>query len=123
MIMEKKILVIDDKEYITSSLKFSLGKEGFKIFVSNDGGEALDCFNNNEIDLILTDIHMPGMNGLEFIKTLRKTSKGSTIPILILTSDVDSKNEAKITGATGWIQKPFSFKALLTAINKLLEKH
>ena len=120
--MEKTILIVDDSESIREVVSFTLENEGFKVKSGIDGNDALKHLNGDRIDLIITDLHMPVMNGIEFIKTVRKTNDYKMIPILFLTteSQIEKKMEAKEAGATGWIIKPFVPVKLIAAVRKVM---
>lgn len=120
--MEKTILVVDDSESIREVVNFTLQNEGYKVLLGVDGKDALRHLNGNSINLIITDLHMPEMNGIELIKVVRKTDGYERIPILFLTteSQVSKKNEAREAGATGWIIKPFVPAKLVDAINRVI---
>lgn len=120
--MSKTILVVDDSESIREVVKFTLVNNGYDVIVGNDGSDALDFFDGRNIDLIITDLHMPIMNGIEFIRNVRKKDDYSGIPILFLTteSQLSKKMEAKEAGATGWIVKPFVPQKLISALQKVM---
>ena len=120
--MSKTILIVDDSESIREVVKFTLQNHGFDVLVGNDGSDALDYFDGRDIDLIITDLHMPIMNGIEFIKNVRKNNDYAGIPILFLTteSQLSKKLEAKEAGATGWIVKPFVPQKLISALHKVM---
>lgn len=120
--MGRKILIVDDSESIREVVCFTLESAGHEVFVAVDGKDALSYLDGREIDLIITDLHMPNMNGIELIKEIRLNEQYKRIPILFLTteSQVAKKMEAKTAGATGWIIKPFVPKKLLAALNKVL---
>lgn len=121
--MKKQILVVDDSESIREVVTFSLEKAGHKVNSAENGREAIKFLEwNSGIDLIITDLHMPVMDGIEFIKKVRKMEEYSYIPILFLTteSQLQRKNEAREAGASGWLVKPFVPEHLLTAISKLV---
>jgi two-component system, chemotaxis family, chemotaxis protein CheY len=120
--MERTILIVDDSESIREVVSFTLKNEGFNVKVGVDGKDALKYLNGDKIDLIITDLHMPVMNGIDFIKAVRNFSDYKMIPILFLTteSQVDKKMEAKESGATGWIIKPFVPSKLIAVIHKFL---
>lgn len=120
--MGKTILIVDDSESIREVVSFTLGNEGYNVLVGVDGKDALKFLDGQSIDLVITDLHMPVMDGIELIKTVRKTEGYQRIPILFLTteSQVAKKMEAKEAGATGWIIKPFVPSKLLDAISKVL---
>ena len=120
--MAKNILIVDDSESIREVVSFTLENEGHNVLVGVDGKDAQKHLTGNSIDLIITDLHMPEMDGIEFIKHVRNTNGYQTIPILFLTteSQTEKKMEAKEAGATGWIIKPFVPAKLIAAINKVM---
>ncbi len=120
--MDKTILVVDDSESIREVVKFTLENNGYQVLLGTDGTDALDFFDGRGIDLIITDLHMPKMNGIEFIKEVRKKNEYTGIPILFLTteSQLSKKIEAKEAGATGWIVKPFVPEKLISALGKVM---
>jgi two-component system, chemotaxis family, chemotaxis protein CheY len=122
IIMERTILIVDDSESIREIVSFTLENEGFKVKVGIDGQDALKFLNGEKIDLIITDLHMPVMNGIELIRIVRNTPEYKMVPILFLTteSQTEKKMEAKDAGATGWIIKPFVPVKLIAAIHKVL---
>lgn len=120
--MKRTILIVDDSESIRKLVQFNLNKANYNVLVANNGKDALNYFNGDSIDLLLTDLHMPVMTGLELIKEVRKIDYYKHIPILFLTTEtqISLKKEAKEAGATGWIVKPFEFEKLLSTIHKVL---
>jgi two-component system chemotaxis response regulator CheY len=120
--MAKTILIVDDSESIREVVSFTLENEGYNVLVAVDGKDALKYLDGKVIDLILTDLHMPEMDGIELIKEVRKMPDYERIPILFLTteSQVTRKMEAKDAGATGWIIKPFVPAKLIAALNKVI---
>jgi two-component system chemotaxis response regulator CheY len=122
MAMGKTILFVDDSESIREIVQFTLENEGYKVLLGINGVDALKHLNGTNIDLIITDLHMPEMNGIDLIKEIRKNHSYSRTPILFLTteSQATKKMEAKDAGATGWIIKPFVPAKLIAAINKVI---
>ncbi len=123
MSKERTILIVDDSVSILELLKLILEQEGYKVISASDGKDALKHFTEKaDIDLLLTDLHMPNMNGLELIKEVRKKAEFKYMPILFLTTETKTeiKKEAKEAGATGWITKPFDKERLLRTIKKVL---
>lgn len=120
--MGKSILIVDDSESIREVVSFTLQNEGYDVLIGNDGQDALKFFDGRTIDLIITDLHMPNMDGISLIKEIRKMDNYQRIPILFLTTESQAakKMEAKEAGATGWIIKPFVPAKLIAAINKVL---
>lgn len=121
--MNKKILFVDDSESIREIVNFTLTREGYEVVLSSNGKEALNYLNGTEYNLIITDLYMPEMNGIELIKEIRKKPEYKFTPILFLSteSQLDKKMEAKEAGATGWIVKPFVPAKLIEAINKVIK--
>jgi two-component system chemotaxis response regulator CheY len=120
--MEKTILIVDDSESIREVVSFTLENAGYKVLIGIDGVDALQFLNGNPIDLILTDFHMPNMDGISLIKEIRAKSDYQFVPILLLTTESQAakKEEAKAAGATGWIVKPFVQDKLLAVVQKLI---
>lgn len=120
--MEKIILIVDDSESIIEVVKFTLENNGYTVIAAINGKDAMQYLDGRQIDLVLTDLHMPEMNGIELIKEIRKIDHYAGTPILFLTteSQAEKKMEAKEAGATGWIVKPFAPPKLLAAIMKVL---
>lgn len=120
--MSKIILIVDDSESIREVVSFTLENEGYNVLVGVDGKDALKFLDGRPIDLIITDLHMPEMDGIELIKNVRVMDAYKHIPILFLTTESQAakKMEAKEAGATGWIIKPFVPAKLLAALKKVL---
>lgn len=120
--MKKRILTVDDSESILAVVSTTLEAE-YDIITASDGQEAINKINDNEeLDLIITDLNMPKADGIQVIKAARAQEKHAMIPILMLTteSQADKKQEAKQAGATGWIVKPFDPENLKTIVKKVL---
>jgi two-component system chemotaxis response regulator CheY len=122
MITKKTILVVDDSTSIRQILKSSLENGNFYVLEGKDGEDALKHLNGQRIDLVITDLHMPNMNGLELTKEIRNSKDYRYVPVLVLTTETSKsmKEKAKLEGATGWLQKPFDMERLKKTINKLV---
>ncbi len=120
--MEKTIVIVDDSESIREVVGFTLVNAGHKVLSAVDGKDALQYFDGEKVDLVVTDLHMPQMNGIELIKEIRGRENYKFVPILFLTTESQQgkKMEAKEAGATGWIVKPFVPEKLLAAISKVV---
>lgn len=121
--MKKAVLIVDDSESILEVVSFVLENAGFKVYKGVDGVDALNTIEDaGVVDLIITDLHMPNMDGISFIKKVRTKEDYKFTPILFLTteSQAEKKMQAKQAGATGWIVKPFVPEKLLAAISKVL---
>jgi two-component system chemotaxis response regulator CheY len=120
--MEKTILIVDDSESIREVVNFTLENAGYKVLVGVDGSDALKFLDGTEIHLVITDFHMPNMDGISLIKAIRAREQYQYVPILLLTTESQTakKEEAKAAGATGWIVKPFVQDKLLAVVQKLI---
>ena len=120
--MAKNILIVDDSESIREVVSFTLEDAGYSMIKACDGQDALNQMVGAKLDLIITDLHMPIMDGITLIKNVRTNDDFKFVPILFLTteSQTEKKMEAKDAGATGWIVKPFVPEKLLAAITKVV---
>ena len=118
----KSILAVDDSASIRSLVTFVLEQAGFEVVVAEDGKVALEYARQNQVDLVLTDINMPNIDGIDLIKGLRALPHYKFVPMLVLTteSDAEMKMKGKAAGATGWIVKPFDPDQLVSTIDKVL---
>lgn len=121
--MAKTILVVDDSTTMLMSLKTTLSLNGFQAETANNGRDALEKLQAGlKPDLILTDINMPVMGGMDLIRNVRAMPRLKFVPILTLTteSEAGKRNEGKLAGATGWLVKPVSGNDLVAVIKKVL---
>ena len=118
----KTILIADDSDSVRELVSFTLENAGYKVVAGIDGQDALKHLNGSSIDLVVTDLHMPNMDGIGLIKNIRSRDEYKFVPILFLTteSQIEKKEEAKAAGATGWIVKPFLPEKLLATISKVI---
>ena len=118
------ILAIDDMRSMRELVKSVLEKRGHSVTIKPDGTDALHFAQGNSVDLVISDINMPNMDGITLVGELRKLPSYARTPILMLTTEDGEakKNEARGAGANGWIQKPFNPERLLTAVDKTLAK-
>lgn len=116
-----KILYIDDASSMRKLVKMVLGSK-FYLTMCEDGQQGLEAIQKEKFDLIISDINMPVMNGLEFLENARKEAEYKFTPILMMTTEAsqEMKVQGKKLGATGWIVKPFDPAKLPKIINKLL---
>jgi two-component system chemotaxis response regulator CheY len=118
-----KILAVDDSASMRQMVSFTLKGAGHDVIEASDGVEALKIAQGQGVDLVLSDVNMPNMNGLELCANLRKLATYKFTPILMLTTESagDKKMEGKQAGATGWIVKPFNPDQLLSTIKRVLD--
>jgi len=121
--MARKILAVDDSNSMRQMVAFTLKSAGYEVTDAADGQEALDIAKMNSFDLVLSDVNMPKLDGIQLIKELRKLSTFKFTPILMLTteSSKEKKMEGKQAGATGWIVKPFNPEQLLGTVKRVLD--
>lgn len=119
---DKKVLAVDDSATIRTSISFVLKQEGYDVVEAVDGVDGLAKAKADKFNLVITDINMPNMDGIEMIKQLRGTEGYKFTPIIALTTEnQDSKmQEGKAAGATGWIVKPFTSEKLLAIVKKII---
>jgi two-component system phosphate regulon response regulator PhoB len=120
----EKILIVDDEQDILELLNYNLGREGYQVFSAETGEQAYDLANKKWPDLIILDLMLPGIDGLEVCRRLRKNAGTETIPIIMLTAKGE---EADIVtglelGADDYVTKPFSPKVLLSRVRSVLRR-
>ena len=117
-----KILSVDDSNSVRQMVAFALKSAGHEVEQAEDGVEAYTQAVADQFDLILSDVNMPHMNGIELTKKLRETEQYKFTPIILLTTESgsDMKMQGKEAGATGWIVKPFNPEKLLSTIQKVI---
>ncbi len=120
--MRKMILVVDDAGVMRQMNALTLKKEGFDVIEAVDGKDALAKMDGKQIDLIVTDINMPEMDGIELIRQIRGRAEHRFVPIIVLStiSQEAKVKEGKEAGASGWIFKPYKPHELLNAIRKFI---
>jgi two-component system chemotaxis response regulator CheY len=118
----KKILIVDDSISMRQMVSFTLKQGGFDVVEAEHGQDALNKLQGATVDLIITDLNMPVMDGITLIQNVRKQPALKTKPILMLTTEglASKKEQGKAAGATGWIVKPFDPDKLLQTIAKVL---
>lgn len=120
--MTASILIVDDSPSLRMAIRLALTGAGYSVTEAGDGEEGLARASGDRFDMILTDLNMPRMNGLEMIREIRKSPMQSGVPIVFLTTESDDamKQQAKAAGATGWLVKPFVPEQLIKIVKKVL---
>lgn len=120
--MPKLIMTADDSASVRQMVSFTLKQAGHEVVEAVDGHDALQKLNGSKVNILITDLNMPKMDGIELIKQVRSIPQYKFIPIIMLTTESQGskKQEGKAAGATGWIVKPFNPEQLLGVVKKVL---
>lgn len=120
--MPRTVLVVDDSTTIRQMVSFTLKEAGFSVVEAVDGQDALESLAARRMDLIVTDLNMPRLDGIAFIRALRSRPASRYTPVLMLTteSQESKRQEGRSAGASAWIVKPFHPDKLLQVIGKVL---
>ena len=118
----KKALLVDDSTTLLMSIEGVLKKAGWEVRTATGGREALAALASYKPDLIITDLNMPGMDGITLIREIRKLPQTRFVPILMLTTESlqAKRQEAKAAGATGWLVKPVQANALMDVVRRVV---
>jgi two-component system, chemotaxis family, chemotaxis protein CheY len=118
----KTVLIVDDSASMRQMLSFTLQQGGFEVVEGSNGQEALGQLDAHKVDLIVTDLNMPVMDGITLIRNVRARPAMKGTPVLMLTTESQDsiKQQGKAAGATGWIVKPFQPEKLLAVIARVL---
>ena len=117
----KKVLVVDDSETIRQQVGRALEQAGFSVVEAGDGIEGLDRVSQHQFSMVILDVNMPRLNGLDLLERLKGDPKTAHLPVLMLTTEAHQAmiERAKKAGAKGWIVKPVKMEHLVSAVNKL----
>lgn len=120
--MSKKVMTVDDSSVVRQILKKTLTAAGYEVTEAIDGLDALEKLNDGPVDMVVTDLNMPNMDGVELIRNLRRQPGNRFLPIVMLTTESQQhiKEEGKKAGASGWIVKPFRPEQLLAIVRTVL---
>ena len=122
--MEGTVLIVDDSPTVVKFVTYSLKSSGLKVVTASDGMDAIEKISSlgSPIDLIITDLNMPNMDGYELIVTLRENEEYSDTPIIILSSEEEDADKAlgSEVGANSYLTKPFKSSLLLSEVKKFL---
>ena len=120
--IEKKILIVDDEEVIRRVLRSLLRKEGYEVIEAEDGGAGVELAKKEDPDVILMDLMMPGMGGLEACRLLKKDEKTKNIPVLVITAlGGENKTEAIDAGIDDFVSKPFDAEEISIRVKSMLK--
>jgi two-component system chemotaxis response regulator CheY len=120
--MGRKVMVVDDSRTMRLAIAAALAGAGFELIEAADGLEGLERIEQNpDLAVVLCDVNMPRMNGLDMLSAVKRDAKNAELPIVMLTTEGQPAfiARAKAAGAKGWIVKPFKPELLLAAVRKL----
>jgi len=120
--MSRTIMTVDDAQTMRNMISFTLKGAGHQVVEAPDGLQALNALRSRQVDLVISDVNMPNMDGIELTRQLRAIPAYARTPIILLTTESDPgmKDKGRAAGATGWIVKPFQQDQLLAVISKVL---
>ncbi len=120
--MGRLILIVDDSASMRQLVTFALKDAGYDVIAAVDGKDALGKVNGSKVDMVVTDLNMPNMDGIELIRQLRASAANKFTPVVMLTTESQDtkKQEGRAAGASGWIVKPFNPDKLLEVIRKFV---
>lgn len=119
---QKRMLIVDDEETLTFSLyqTFILAKKDYEVITASSGEEAIGKLREQYFDLVISDISMPGMNGLELLSTIKKQFRGTEVIIMTAYGSQEKRDEAMFLGARYYIEKPFEIKEFKQLVMNVL---
>ena len=117
----KRLMAVDDSATVRKVLKSTFSNAGYDVIEAVDGNEAIQKLAEKSVDIIVTDLNMPNMNGVDLITEVRNRPGNRFLPIVMLTSEKqsDMKKAGKSAGASGWITKPFKPENLLSIVKMI----
>ncbi|MFC2971190.1 response regulator [Azotobacter bryophylli] len=120
--MSKTVLVVDDSAAIRQVVSITLSGAGYEVITACDGSDALGKLTGQRVHLIISDVNMPVMDGLSFVRKLKERPEYKFTPVIMLTTESaeDKKQEGKAAGARAWMVKPFQPAQMLAAVSKLV---
>ncbi len=120
--MAKTFLIVDDSASMRQLVAFTIKDAGFDVLLAENGKDALDKLDRAPVDMVITDLNMPEMDGITLIRELRGRSSYKFVPIVMLTTESQEvkKQEGRAAGASGWIVKPFSPSKLMDVVRKFV---
>jgi two-component system chemotaxis response regulator CheY len=120
--MAKSVLIVDDSSSVRQVVGIALKSAGYDVIEARDGRDALSKLNGQKIHLIISDVNMPNMDGITFVKEVKKLPSYKFTPIIMLTteSQESKKLEGQAAGAKAWVVKPFQPAQMLAAVSKLI---
>ena len=120
--MSKSVLIVDDSSSVRTVVGIALRGAGYEVLEASDGADGLRKLDGRKVHLIISDVNMPGMDGLTFLKEIKKSATLKFIPVMMLTTEAGADKMAigKAEGARAWMTKPFKPEQMLAAVQKLV---
>ena len=120
--MSKTVMIVDDSASLRQVVNIALSGAGYKVVEACDGKDALSKLNGDRVHLVISDVNMPNMDGITFVKEMKKLSNYKFTPVIMLTteSQESKKAEGQAAGAKAWVVKPFQPQTMLAAVSKLI---
>ena len=120
--MPKTVITVDDSMSIRETVKMTLQSAGYQVLTAEDGTRGLSVCLAQKADLVITDLNMPNMDGITFVKEMKKIAAYKFVPVIMLTTEgnEEKKKAGQDAGAKAWVVKPFQPAQLLAAVSKLL---
>lgn len=120
--MGKTVLIVDDSASIRQVVSITLKGAGYDVIEGNDGKDALSKLDGRKVHLIISDVNMPNMDGITFLKNVKQLPAYKFTPVIMLTTEAGEakKEEGRAAGAKAWVVKPFQPAQMLTAVSKLI---
>lgn len=120
--MNRTVLIVDDSTSMRQIVRLTLQSAGFTVFEGSNGIQGLERLHAQPIQAVISDVNMPIMDGIAFLRAIRLLAEYRSIPVLMMTtsSQANRRQEGRLAGATGWIVKPFSPTQLLDTLSKVL---
>lgn len=116
-----RVLTVDDSRTMRAMLSQTLTGAGYEVLEAENGRAGLSVLEREAVDVVITDLNMPEMDGITFIESVRASGRHQSLPILILTTETgqDKRDAGRAAGGTGWIVKPFDPKKLIGVIERV----
>jgi len=120
--MKKKILAVDDSPSMRDMIEYTISSAGYDVVSAADGVDALEKMRAHVVDLVITDVNMPNLNGIGLVREIRSRQQYKSLPVLLLTTEsgAEMKDMGRSAGATGWIVKPFDPETLISLIRRFV---
>lgn len=120
--MTKTVMIVDDSASLRQVVNMALRSAGYEVLEACDGRDALSKLSGQRVHLVISDVNMPNMDGITFVREMKKLDSYKFTPVIMLTTEAqeDKKREGQMAGAKAWVVKPFQPQQMLSAVSKLI---